>query len=63
MIKINNVLYINFAKEYDAVLMLFSLKVFIGNRNIIVTKSKYQAIVKSCCCAGWVIIDQYLPFS
>lgn len=63
MIKINNVLYINFAKEYDAVLMLFSLKVFIGNRNIIVTKSKYQAIVKSSCCAGWVITDQYLPFS
>lgn len=57
MIKINNVLYINFAKEYDAVLMLFSLKVFIGNRNIIVTKSKFQAIVKSCCCAGWVITD------
>lgn len=63
MIKINNVLYINFAKEYDAVLMLFSLKVFIENRNIIVTKSKYQAIVKSSCCAGWVIADQYLPFS
>lgn len=58
MVKINNVLYTNIAKEYVAVLMLFSLNVSIGNRNITVIKSKYQAMEKSCCCAGWVITDQ-----
>lgn len=41
MIKINNVFYINFVKEYDVVFMFFFLKVFIGNRNIIVIKFKY----------------------